>query len=53
MRKDRFSIYHVSLGQLVLVDQDDAHIYQYNDYIYQKTKQKLQKNHLLDKKNTF
>ena len=35
MRKDKFSINRIFLGQLVLVDQGDAHIYQYNDYIYQ------------------
>ena len=35
MRKDKFLIYHDFLGQLVLVDQGDAHVYQYNAYIYQ------------------
>ena len=53
MRKKQIFNLSWFLGQLILVDQGDAHVYQYNAYIYQKTKQKLQKFHLFDKKNTF
>ena len=52
MRKDKFSIYQFFLGKLVLVDQGNAHVYQYNDYIYQKKKKKIQKFHILDQKIT-